>query len=82
MTRPLQPAAWPFTKINFTPSPRLPSMDIEPLDLTEAAIQGKSPGSPRVCMVCGGMRERPAADGSEARPCAVCDGQGEIGGGA
>ena len=66
--------AWPFEKLTVTPSPRVPRMDIEPLDLVDH--------QPVVCVVCGGQRTRPTDSQAEPRPCNVCGGQGQIGGGA
>lgn len=66
---------WPFRRILFSTSPGLPSIDIEPLS---APLE---PAGGVVCVVCSGLRNRPAADGAEPRPCNVCGGTGEIGGG-
>lgn len=66
---------WPFRRILFSPSPALPSIDIEPLTVP------LEPAAGVVCVVCSGMRNRPAAEGAEPRPCTVCDGTGKIGGG-
>lgn len=69
------PKPWPFEKIVFRPSPALPSIDIEPMS---APLE---PAGGVVCVVCSGLRNRPAADGAEPRPCTLCGGTGMIGGG-
>jgi len=69
MKKPLQPADWPFTKIVFTPPQ---DQQVDPATF-----------KPVVCPVCVNN-----PDGvwstlhSRWRPCNVCGGQGEIGGGA
>ena len=59
-------------------SPRVPRVDIEPLALTDPAA---APVPFVVCPVCGGNRHGLGCEEYGWRPCTVCGGQGQIGGG-
>ncbi len=56
---------------------RVPRADLTPLDLVEPP-----PVRFVVCPVCGGKRTGLGSEEYGGRPCNVCGGQGEIGGGA
>lgn len=56
---------------------RVPRVDLTPLDLAEPQAV-----SFVVCPVCGGKRTGLGSEEYGWRKCTVCDGQGQIGGGA
>lgn len=63
---------WPFTKIVFS----------QGTPVTVPLPSAPQTAEPVVCVVCSGRRTKPAAVDGETRPCTVCDGVGQIGGGA